>query len=85
MALNEILTLMLIEAHESEEWEYDHNTTVLLIAQRNLGSLLQAVMLISEDLKHLEKISTYGLVSGLTEILEWLINNMEMVKNNGEK
>lgn len=76
MELKDLFTLMSMEAQESSDWKYDHNTTVLLIMRSNLASLLQACMMISNKFEQPENIDMLGLISGLTEVIEWLQENM---------
>lgn len=83
MALNETLSLMLIEANETEDWEYDHNTTVLLILQSNLASLLRACLVVSDNLNEVNNIDVTGLINGITETLSWLVDSTEKVKKDG--
>ena len=83
MSFKETFTLMAMEAAVSETWEYDNNTTVLLIMQTNLVSLLKACIMVSDNFQHPEKIDIIGMVNGLTDTLEWMNQNMEMNKKNG--
>lgn len=85
MAFKDMFTLMSMEAQESPEWDYDHNTTVILIVQSNLAALLKACLMVSNNLEQPENIDMTGLVTGLTECLEWMQDNTEMVRKNGTR
>ena len=80
MGLSETLTLIAMEAHNSDQWKYDNNTTMLIILQKNLKSLLEAVLMISNNCENLEEIDVAGLVTGLAETLEWICDNTQMVE-----
>jgi len=83
MSFKETFTLMAMEAAVSETWEYDNNTTVLLIMQTNLVSLLKACIMVSDDFRDPERIDIISMVNGRTDTLEWMQQNMEMNKKNG--
>lgn len=85
MAFKDLFTLMSIETQESPEWKYDHNTTVILIVQSNLAALLKACLVVSDQLEHPEKIDLINMINGLTDCLEWMQENTEMVIKDGSK
>lgn len=85
MALSDIFTIMSMEVENSEDWAWDHNTTVLMIVQNNIACFLKAIMTVSENLQHPEEVDMMGLVNGMVQSLEWIQENMEKVPKDGKK
>lgn len=78
--VEDLLTLMSMEVQEDPRWPYDNNTTVLLITIKNMQSLLQAALIVSEDFTKMEEVNWSNFIAAVARGTTWIIENMEVVK-----
>lgn len=78
--MKDAMHVSMMELHESQP-SIDDGTAALIVLQQSMAGLLQASLVVSNNLRTPEQLDVLGMVSALTQILDFICDTTERLHN----
>lgn len=82
-SLEKLMDIISIEGRYRDDWEWDANTTLLLAIKDSLAGMLKATLNVTNNFQDTTLVNGVGLVQALSETLNGIMNNMQLIQKDG--